>query len=96
VRRHLDGVVEETDGRGEPGRRDGGAGGRRPRGEEGGRPEEEDGPDRWAPPVGGCVRERGRGGGRSGPRGPKQMWAAAEKKKRRGKVRWAAGWVGLG
>jgi hypothetical protein len=27
VRRCLDGVVEETDGRGEPGRRDGGAGG---------------------------------------------------------------------
>jgi hypothetical protein len=35
VRRRLDGVVEEADGRGEPGRRDGGAGGRRGRGEEG-------------------------------------------------------------
>jgi hypothetical protein len=36
VRLRLDGVVEEADGRGEPGRRDGGAGGRRGRGEEGG------------------------------------------------------------
>jgi hypothetical protein len=32
----LDGVVEEADGHGEPGRRDGGAGGRRDAGTEGG------------------------------------------------------------
>jgi hypothetical protein len=55
-------------------RRSGGGGGARGRpdaeGEAGGRAgkrggrrtEEGDGPDRWAPPVGGCVREE-RGGG---------------------------------
>jgi hypothetical protein len=44
-------------------------------------------------------RGRGRGGGPCGPEtvvGRKQLWTAAEKKKRRGKVRRAAGWVGLG
>jgi hypothetical protein len=38
VRQRLDGVVEQAEGRGEPGRRAGGAGGRRPAqpGEKGG------------------------------------------------------------
>jgi hypothetical protein len=67
------GAVEEVDGRGAAGN---GGEGRRRRGEEGGRrPEEGDDPDRWAPPVGGRMRERGRGGGRSGPCGPKDGWA---------------------
>jgi hypothetical protein len=54
------GVVEEADGRGEPGRRDGGAGSQRPRGERrgwgtaGGRRR----PDRWAPPVSRRKREK--------------------------------------
>jgi hypothetical protein len=54
------------EGRRKPGRRAGDVGGRRPawlgRRE---RPEVGDGPDRWAPPVGGCVRER-EGGKRVG------------------------------
>jgi hypothetical protein len=60
--------VEEADGRGEPGRRDGDAGGGAAVGRKG-RPEVGDDPDRWAPPVGGCVREReGRRVGRVGRR----------------------------
>jgi hypothetical protein len=52
--------VEEADGRGEPGRRDGGAGSQRPRGGRrwwgtaGGRRR----PDRWAPPVSWRKREK--------------------------------------
>jgi hypothetical protein len=61
VRRRLDGVVEEAEGRGEPGRRQA-AGAAREKGLEVG-----DGPDRWAPPVGGCVRERGREAGAGRP-----------------------------
>jgi hypothetical protein len=59
------GVVEEADGRGEPGRRDGGAGSQRPRGEGvgGARPEVEDcltgGPHLSA---GGRERRRGASG----------------------------------
>jgi hypothetical protein len=78
-----------------PGRRRRGAGGRRRRREEGGarRPEEEDGADGWAPSVG--ERERGGEAGGAGRVGRKQMWAALiKKRKRRGKVRWAAGGLG--
>jgi hypothetical protein len=47
-----------------------GSGVRRPARTWGGRgwPEVGDGPDRWAPPVGGCVRER-EGSGAYGPAG---------------------------
>jgi hypothetical protein len=69
VGRCLNGVVEEADGRGEPGRRDGGAGGGAAVGRKG-RSEVGDDPDRWAPPVGGCVRGRER---RSA--GPRDKWA---------------------
>jgi hypothetical protein len=53
--RRIEDREEEVDERGEPGRRDGGAGsGAAARGRRGGRGlEVEDGPDRWAPPVGG-------------------------------------------
>jgi hypothetical protein len=68
VGRCLNGVVEEADGRGEPGRRDGGAGGGGAVGWTG-RPVVGDDPDRWAPPVGGCERERSGAGRRTnGPR----------------------------
>jgi hypothetical protein len=47
-----------------------------------GRPEEGDGPDRWAPPVGGCERERRwEAGALVGRVGRKRVWAAAEKKR---------------
>jgi hypothetical protein len=69
---------EETDGRGdgEGGARDGDTGGGAGKKGGGGRLEVEGGADRWAPPVGDRVRERGRGGAggpvwaenRSGPR----------------------------
>jgi hypothetical protein len=53
---------------GAEGARDGGAGGGAAVGRKG-RPEVGDDPDRWAPPVGGCVREReGRRVGRVGRR----------------------------
>jgi hypothetical protein len=57
-------------GEGGRGRRGGAGDGRRGRGEEkgGGRLEVGDGPDRWAPPVGGCVKER-EGSGAYGPAG---------------------------
>jgi hypothetical protein len=45
----------------------GGAGGRRGRWKERGELEVGDEPDRWAPPVGGCVREKGREAGACGP-----------------------------
>jgi hypothetical protein len=71
--------MEEADGRGaagEAGKAGGGAG------KKGGRrPEEGDGPDRWAPPVGGCERERREAGALVGRVGRKRVWAAAEKKK---------------
>jgi hypothetical protein len=59
--RRIEGGEEGARGRGEaPGDRGGGR--RWPAAkEEGRRPEVGDDPDRWAPPVGGRVRERGRG-----------------------------------
>jgi hypothetical protein len=52
-----------------------------------------DDPDRWAPPVGGCVREGGREAGRgrrwAGGTGPRR--GKERKKKKRGEVGWAAG-----
>jgi hypothetical protein len=61
---------ERGAGEGGRGRRGGAGDGRRGRGEEkgGGRLEVGDGPDRWAPPVGGCVKER-EGSGAYGPAG---------------------------
>jgi hypothetical protein len=61
---------ERGAGEGGRGRRGGAGDGRRGRGEEkgGGRLEVGDDPDRWAPPVGGCVRER-EGSGAYGPAG---------------------------
>jgi hypothetical protein len=56
VRRLHYGAVEEAEGRGEPGRRRRGAGAGGRCGD-GARPEVGDGPDRWAPPVGGCEGE---------------------------------------
>jgi hypothetical protein len=65
VRRRIEDGVEEADGRGEPGRRDGGAGsGAAARGRRGGALEVEGAPDMCVPHV--RVRKRGRGGGRSG------------------------------
>jgi hypothetical protein len=46
-----------------------GCGGRRGQERGGARPEVGDGPDRWAPPVGGCEREK-REAGVGGPYGP--------------------------
>jgi hypothetical protein len=80
VGRCLNGVVEEADGRGEPGRRDGGAGsGAAARGRRGGALEVEGAPDMWVPHVREIKRGRERRGERrrrSGPRGPKRGWAA--------------------
>jgi hypothetical protein len=51
-----------------------GCGGRRGEERGGARPEVGDGPDRWAPPVGGSVRERGR----EGEWAAGQSWAARQ------------------
>jgi hypothetical protein len=65
---HLEGEEARDAGEAAPG-----CGRRRGRGEEGGgRLEVGDGPDRWAPPVGGCVRER-EAGALAGCCGPKSV-----------------------
>jgi hypothetical protein len=93
VRQLLDGVVEEADGRGAAGMRDGGVGDRRPR-DQGRRAGGWRRPDRWAPPVGGCVRERGKRA-LVGRRWPKRGWAAAGIRKR-GRGGWEVLGRGLG
>jgi hypothetical protein len=87
------GAVEEADGRGEAGRRRGKPAAARC-GQPWRRPEVGDGPDRWAPPVGGCVREGREGGGRW-----RATWAGSElgRDEKKGGS-WAAaglGWVVL-
>jgi hypothetical protein len=92
VRRRLDGVVEEADGRGEPGRRDGGAGGRRGR--------EKGGGGRLGthltggPHLSVAAWERGREAGAGGPAWAEsgELGRRSIKKKREGRM----GWAGVG
>jgi hypothetical protein len=85
VRRRLDGVVEEADGRGEPGRRDGGAGDRHGREKGGGGrlgTHLTDGPH-----LSVAAWERGREAGAGGPASARwagRDWAAAGCEKARG------------
>jgi hypothetical protein len=91
MRRRTKGKKRRRGKAGEAGRRRGRPAAARP-GEEG--LEVGDGPDRWAPPVGGCVRERGREAGAGGPAWAEsgELGRDSKKKKREGRM----GWAGVG